>query len=295
MPLSYLRKRFQISKSVFPWKPNNYGAQDFVPVESKLNSRLGISKGSKVHVFAGYYGNWAHALAESTKVRYTDASKEFTEIAKKRGMGSVSYKTIAAELAPVRKNIFDWSFSFEPFPLIGHKGINAVASRALLNKKGLKVLYSERENERGKTLTEAISFVGNVYGAKMVTKKVRLNALKTSEKLSKEITFPRMQEFTLVTLLTNPLAREKVALDLKVQNFLDKLIKSNNPRGYNNPIIPLMTQKKLASVKRTQSKDFEFAHKMAPIIASKLGITLREVKESLSRLEELSKLYAKLG
>jgi hypothetical protein len=295
MPFSYLRKRFQVKKSVFPWKPATFGAQDHVPVELNLHSKIGISKGSKVHVFAGYYGNWTHALADEVKrVRYTDASKEFTSIAKERGAKNVSYKTIAAELAPVRRNAFDWSFSFEPFPLLGHKGIFQTTSRSLLNKKGLKVLFSEREKDRGKDLIEAISFIAGIYKAKLSTKKIRLSAVKTSDKLNDSITFPRIREFSVVTLLTNPLARENVFLDLRVQNLVDKAIKKSNPSAYNREA-PLTESKKEASTIRTQKKDFEFAVKMIPVLSKQLKVTPNVIKESLDRLRKLSELYAKVN
>ena len=295
MPNSYLRKRFHLDKSIFPWHSNPYGAQDFVPVDPKLHSKLGVSKGAKIHVFAGYYGNWAHALAEGSKrVRYTDASKDFTDFARKQSVRNVSYKTIAAELAPIRKNAFDWSFSFEPFPLLGHKGIGSVVSRALLNRKGLKVLFSDRERERGRALIDSIKFVGEVYGAKMKTEKVELDTTKTSDKLNNTITFPRMHEFTVITLLTNPLAREKAAFDLKVQNIVDKAIKKTNPQSYGRAS-PLLSTKRDASIKRTHLKDFEFASSLGPVLAKQLKISPKTVKESLVRLKKLAELYERVN
>lgn len=290
MPSSFLRKRFHVSNSIFPWKPNMYGAQDFVPIESNLHSKLGINKGSKIHVFAGYYGNWAHALSEGSKrVRYTDASKEFTQIAMKKRSNKISYKTVPAELAPVRRNAFDWSFSFEPYPLFGHNGIGMVVTRSLLNRKGLKVLFSERAKGQEGDFFGKLKALGDVYGAKTKSELIGINTLKTSDKMRETSSFPRKNEFTMVTILTNPLSQEKAFFDLRVQNLVDKAIKRNNSNSYNRPS-PLIGEKAIASKKRTQKRDFDFASTLVPLLSKQLKVSPKTVKESLVRLKQISEI-----
>ena len=55
--------------------------QRTIPHDKYLLEKLGIEEGSILLVIAGYYGDWANALAEAgCKIIYSDISKDLTNV-----------------------------------------------------------------------------------------------------------------------------------------------------------------------------------------------------------------------
>jgi len=194
--------------------PHIPSEQDFVPTDRKLIEKLGLKKGEKVLVFAGGHGDWANALArKKMKVFYTDASKKMTSYAEKRFSKSKisSFRAREASLQPQLKKKFDWSFSFEPVPLEPSWNLTFALLRSLLNKKGAKFVYRERDDPFGPKINKEFE---KIYGIKIRTKLELLFGIRHGKK--------QLKECNIITIKTNNEARKKVNIDLKVMNFLRK-------------------------------------------------------------------------
>ncbi|MDP3742010.1 MAG: hypothetical protein Q8R15_01710 [Candidatus Micrarchaeota archaeon] len=99
---------------------------------------------SKVLFFAGAAGDWAHELAHTMEVHYTDASKAMTQHAQTRFGDNrtariKSFRTANAMRWPVKLE-YDYLASFEPAPLI--EIIPLITLRALAHSKGIRIARS---------------------------------------------------------------------------------------------------------------------------------------------------------
>lgn len=235
----------------------NYPArQRIVPVSKGLSEKLGIEKNSKIHFFAGGYGNWAKALARDNKVRYSDASRKLVKNLKKytKAKGLQSIRTLEGSQWPRKRKKFDWSISFEPIPMTGAP-LTLALSRSLLNNKGAKLIYGEYPaitpyyNKALKTARQ----VEKAYGAECTEKK---NIKNIDE---------RARKIDIITLLTNEKARKKAWVDLQI-------LKATRAKHGEKP--KKATVKELFQSRRVQ----------------KLGLTKKQVIQSLKRLEKLGKI-----
>ncbi len=119
-------------------------SQSLIPKDPHLLQKLGIQKGEKIIYFMGCYGDWAKAISKQTHLTYTDATRSIIDFAKEKNKGNIKqFKLITAEMAPQRPMIYDWSFSYEPIPLLAAKTLKLNLTRSLLNKKGGKIIFSE--------------------------------------------------------------------------------------------------------------------------------------------------------
>jgi len=193
--------------------PPHGGRQYFVPRDNLLREKVGLTRGDAVLVVAGYYGDWARALAEFSKVTYSDISKGSLEYVKKDKGKIRQFRLAAAERVPRLQKIYDWSFSFEPFPLLSYGGIEHMLLRSLLNRKGAKIVISERPDFDA--FDGPLTQVAGIYGAKFEQKDVEIHGRHRA--VDRENITCRV-----LTVRTNNNARRKAALDLKVINELNK-------------------------------------------------------------------------
>lgn len=217
------RRRFLVPHEVKifadadPWSvPSVRAAQATVPADPRLLHHLGIEPGSKILFFAGYTGNWAKALAEQAEVHFTDASAGMVRRARllqeqnPEGTRIRSFRTREASRIPLSKNRFDWSVSFEPFPLYWGGGLPLSLLRSLLNRKGAKIVISNPDNvgfERN-----VLAVIARAYGASWNKREFDL--------LVREGPFasgrPEPKSHAVFSLETNDPARHKAMQDLKV-------------------------------------------------------------------------------
>ncbi|MBI2529838.1 MAG: hypothetical protein HYW05_01725 [Candidatus Diapherotrites archaeon] len=193
----------------------HYKYQNTNPRDPSLLRKLGIAKRDKVLVFAGYFGRWAKALANcGAVVHYTDISQGFVTYAKKkfghnqqflRDKNIASFRARNALLIPQIKNKYDWSFSFEPIPLLNII-LPFTLMRSLLNKKGaIVVSYTAT-----KIFSEEIKKIAKIYNAKSRTKEIYIKCFRWQDKSVRN----RLHEISI--LITNPAAQKMVENDLAV-------------------------------------------------------------------------------
>lgn len=197
-------------------------SQEHIPVEKNLATKIGMNKGDKVVVFAGYLGDWAGGLSHQTKVTYTDLNHTFKEFVRKQKRASISrFKVIAGESIPQRARIYDWSFSFEPIPLVYEGTMGVSLTRSLLNNKGAKIIFSHSyELESADCWSKYVKPLSKIYGVEVDFSRVSLNSQRARSHFG--ISPPVERKFDLMTIHTNPLARKKAFLDVRLLNTIDK-------------------------------------------------------------------------
>ena len=200
--------------------------QHFIPNDKHLHEKIGVEKNQKVLVFAGCYGDWANSLSKFSSVRYTDIGQEMTQYAKSRFSGAVSsFRASPAELVPQRARVFDWSFSFEPYPLIRTGGLEMALVRSLINTKGAKIVFNVLKEAghvkwRGMKHSQCEALAKRVakrYGAEVDVKVVDINGTRSISSAHKDV---GNKSCLIVTLKTNSRARKKALFDLSVLKFL---------------------------------------------------------------------------
>lgn len=231
-------------------------SQEHIPVEKNLATKIGMNKGEKILVFAGYLGDWANGLSHETRVTYTDLNHTFKEFVRKQKRASISrFKVIAGESVPQRARIYDWSFSFEPIPLVNSGTMSVSLARSLLNNKGAKIIFSPMyEVESAECWSKYVKPLSKIYGVEVDYSRVPLNSQRARSHFGIEA--PVIRKFDLMTIKTNPVARKKAFLDVRLINAIDK---ANFYAG---------------GVSTRQ-------------LAKRFGVTHREVIESVKRLELL--------
>ncbi len=190
--------------------------QKLIPRDPLLLKKLGIQKGAKINYFASFYGDWVRTMAKETKLKATDANigmKEFVQSRKYK----IPFRAIAAQSYPRIKNAYDWSVSFEPFPLLHIAGLELTAMRGLLNKKGMKIITSAYKSSLlEKDFSSKLETVARIYGADLLQKKVNvLSSMQYGQK-------PQNEYVHVITLFTNNIAREKVYRDLQLISAIEK-------------------------------------------------------------------------
>ncbi|HNV01184.1 MAG TPA: hypothetical protein PKK60_02030 [archaeon] len=197
-------------------------SQDYIPVEKNLATKIGMNKGEKVLVFAGYLGDWAGGLSHETRLTYTDLNHTFKEFVRKQKRASISkFKVIAGESVPQRPKIYDWSFSFEPIPLVNSGTMSVSLARSLLNNKGAKIIFSPMyEVESAECWSKYVKNLSKIYGVEVDYSRIPLNSQRARSYFG--ISSPSIRKFDLMTIHTNPIARKKAFLDLRLLNVVDK-------------------------------------------------------------------------
>jgi len=245
------RAKIKVSKG---WGVASYprNAQEFVPRDPKLMQKIGLKKGERIIFFAGCYGDWAAALSKSCEVKYTDVSDEMLRAAKAKNPNAAkSFRVAAAETVPQRMKVFDWSFSFEPYPLSMHRGINLSLMRSLLNRKGLLMVFSpmvDARNEIRAFFERRTRKIAELYGAGFEKKSVVVHG-------EGKKGFENRKSYVFV-MRTNNVAREKVRTDLKVLKLLERE--------------ETLTRKELSE---------------------RVGVSLKDINESIRRIGSIGRLH----
>ncbi len=297
MPISFFRLRAHLKKRIKPWKVNLFGSQDFSPTSFRISKRMGIKKGEKVLVFAGYFGDWAKYLMPLAKITFTDLSRDYTERFSRTVSGAKT-KTIPAEIIPVRAKKYNWSFSFEPFPLVEQGGLTYALSRSMLNKNGSKIVFSNQNLARNDLLKRVSQKVAKIYDAEFVLSNFSVDVISAMDTLRKKqgsdsenIVFqraaPTKKQMNLITIKTNPLSRRKAFVDNLLLNIIDKEMKKEFKNNYSRS----KTKSGLRPTKKTTQKDYDFALTLVPLLSKKLNLSEQEVKQSIERLKQLSMVY----
>ncbi len=225
MPVFRVPHYQSLLHSTSRWKIGPEGTQSVEPL-GQLHDKIGIEPGSQVLFFAGSYGDWAHGLAQTTQVHYTDASREMVDHAKKRfeGKGIKRFSTVDAVHWPNSRN-YDYLVSYEPVPLA--KGqLPIITLRALANTKGIRVIASEASlgaplDYRG-MLGEGIGVkMARLYDAKrrLYTRLIRCIGATPYWLPKKEAI---AENFHVIEINSNEETRKKAKLDLSVISALQK-------------------------------------------------------------------------
>lgn len=206
------------------WPKNPYGSESFhrrqyypskhsfSPKDPVLLKKIGIKEKDRVYYFAGFEGSWAKAIASfGPEVTFTDISKHYVEKAKESGFRYQRVLRKEAGRYPRKPLRYDWSFSFEPFPVLRDNPLMPVM-RGLLNKKGLKfVVFGKGWKKPIKHyLNSKIFPLCNLYGAKLVFSETKTKG-KTPGSAEKNASL------MIVTVHSNNNARQKAWLDLLVR------------------------------------------------------------------------------
>lgn len=190
-----------------PWE--HFGAHDTVPNDPAITSKIGFKSGEKVLGVASYAGTWLKTFQDQgVKVTYSDLSKTQVKDERQRRRFQ-QVRRANATLVPQIAEAYDWTFSFEPYPLIGF-GFPLTAIRSLLNKKGMKIASGERsydDNVFGFPIEE----IGKIYGAKTVSRTPIISDY------NGEAVKVRIDE-----LYTNDAARRKAQIDLRMMRIAEK-------------------------------------------------------------------------
>jgi len=299
MPLSFFRRRAHLKKKVIPWKMNIMGTQDYAPRDLSVRKKMGIKQGERVLVFAGYFGEWARALTPKTRVTFTDPSAEYTR-AFKAHQSEARVKTIPGEIIPTKNGTYDWSFSFEPFPLVGHGGIIHTISHSLMNKGGVKIAYSNQDPARNTQLRKIASQVASVYGAQVTETRFSADMLRSLDTLRKRAqsdaenlrfseASPVRETINLLTIRTNPAARRMADIDASVMNLVDKEIKQREGKNYARVN---QRNRVIKPTKQITQKDYSFALTIIPALSRRLGLSERETLQSINRLKKMADIYS---
>lgn len=112
--------------------------QDLVP--KKAAGILGLDPGSKIIIFAGGAGDWAHCLAaDGLQVRYTDKSQEVVARVREKFQDPAFEIAQADAFQLPREDTGAFLVSFEPIPMYG-PGFDRFFKRALVHSAGLIII-----------------------------------------------------------------------------------------------------------------------------------------------------------
>jgi hypothetical protein len=121
--------------------------QKTIPDDVDLLEKVYLKQNEKILVVAGFFGDWANALADAgCKVTYTDISKEFVGYCKKKfGDKFKEYLVCDYSNIPAGED-YDYTFSFEPVS-DGAGSLLLGVIKSLINRKGIIIVHFPRENK----------------------------------------------------------------------------------------------------------------------------------------------------
>ncbi|MCX6741743.1 MAG: hypothetical protein NTX24_01030 [Candidatus Pacearchaeota archaeon] len=257
-PIWAHRPGFGINPKTGKSRKQNILEQSTTPQDKRILEKLKIKKKDKVLAIAGFYASWASKIQEAGAiVSYSDISSSMVNYVKKKiKIRFFEYITANYELIPKAVKKYDWTFVFEACN--GSQGLPIAYLRSLLNNKGGILVYYDREGK------DNVS-TGNkphLYPAIVTT----LAKLYNTKFLIKKIYFEGHTRITPISkiphmvfwLFTNQEARQKALLDLNT--------------------IDLIFNKRNINLKEDSRK---------------LNISPNELKDSLKRISQLSKLIKK--
>jgi hypothetical protein len=222
--------------------------QGVIPDDPQLGKKIGFSPKERILVFAGSYGDWASSLSRFAEVHYTDVSPSMTNYARLKFPSNVrSFRARPAELQPRKKGRFDWSFSFEPFPIMDRGTISLVLLRSLLNNKGAKIVFGGIHSRYGiEDLSRDLMKLRRNYRIRTEKRSFWI-AAKDSGGRSGFSSF-----ISILTVFTNPHAQRKAQLDLKVLQLLNSADKTG--RVITNQEIATRLSVPIQNVKKSRQR-----------------------------------------
>jgi hypothetical protein len=200
----------------------NVKTQATLPDDENLLEKLSLKPNEKVLFIAGYYGNWAKALAKyGINVYYSDVSKNLVDWARKslKERNIKRYFVSDYTLIPSKKMEYDWTFSFEP---IGAKqGLPIAMLRSLLNKGGGKLVVYPRLMAQGginhykssRPLTDIIKLLSRIYNTKYRIERKLISGKTQNGEMT-------IKNHVIITIFSNNLARKNAEFDLKILNIV---------------------------------------------------------------------------
>ncbi len=188
--------------------PDEDNHQSTIPEDPQLMAKLGLAKSEKLHFFCAYTGDWARALSEHCIVHASDISYQNAALLRSKKGKIRSVFRIAAQIAKLKQHgPFDWSISYEPYPVTDPAGsFEHVLRLSLLNRRGLKMIFNAEPQNVTLMMDHSIpgrmSSFAKLYGAKFVLEE---RAIQTT-------TGPSL--FRIYSLHTNGNARKLAGIDL---------------------------------------------------------------------------------
>jgi len=235
----------------------NQERHKYIPKSKNLATKLGLNPKERIHFFAAFSGEWSKALAEqgltvdTSDITFTQSRK----LNKNKGELN-NINNLPAELHNIIPEYYDWSISYEPIPIHGNLALEYTWRTGLLNKKGMKIIYSPtfKQSETSRYIARLKKF-SELYG---ITFKEDFVILYSRN--SKDTNVP--VRYQIITITTTPEARRKADLDI----FVERRI----------------TSSKINLIK------LKLKHII--IIAKEFGKTEREIFESIKRIIILNNL-----
>ena len=132
-------------------------------------------------------------------------------------LGRIAHTRVqAAEYGAVVPNFYDWSFSFEPYPVFDRCfGVEEVSRLGLLNNLGLKVAYKSEGCVLDENHGLRLACLAEVYEASMDTKVVEIDGFAGGK--------AGTYKSSIISLATNPKARKKAELDIYVERAMHSI------------------------------------------------------------------------
>src|SRR5262249_34338755 len=118
--------------------------QDAWPVDPNLLEKLGMKRGDRVFGFAGYLADWLVPLSQQgARLVYNDLDPVVVDWVR-RHRSTEFRKEFEIRVGdpfidPRRTNQYEWSFSFEPWPVCWGE-LPFVIIRSMLNRKGFMMV-----------------------------------------------------------------------------------------------------------------------------------------------------------
>jgi hypothetical protein len=191
------------------WKKKIARSQHTLVSDKSLLRKIGLDRKDSILIIAGYYGDWADAIARAgCETTYSELSKSLVDYARRRfGKNDKIQKFMQANYVnvPKKEQGFDWTVTFEPVGI--NMGLPLAVVRSLLNRKGFKVIHYPRENKPLEKYHN-IKVIASAYGAGFERKSVFINGIDQKLRTLKG-------KHIVTTVLTNDKARHMARTDLQ--------------------------------------------------------------------------------
>jgi hypothetical protein len=208
------------------WIDKSETYQETIPNDKNLLQKLEISVKDYILFIAGYYGDWANAIAESgCHTDYSEISPEIVNFAKNKfGKNKNIKKFIISDFAkiPEKNEYYDWTVSFEPVST--KSGLILAVIRSLMNNKGIKIIMFPRESLSANKY-DHLKLISEVYNCLFDSKEVFINSINHSGNLVKG-------NHKIITIQINKKAKELALKDIRAmeknnfsQDSLERLSK----------------------------------------------------------------------
>ncbi|MFH0971727.1 MAG: hypothetical protein V1835_04115 [Candidatus Micrarchaeota archaeon] len=209
------------SRSLAESRKGRYSGKrhEFIPTDQKLLRLIGLTANDRIHYFSAYSGEWAQKLADlGARVDASDISKDIVARLKSNPGKIRRIFQAAGETGAIVPTYYDWSVSYEPFPIIrGDYGVNSLIRMGLINREGIKLIFSRTIIEPG-WVKPSLKAIAKIYGADVEQKIVHIRGGPPVGRRPRQTRF-----MTVFTIRTNPKIRKKAELDLFLERRLPLL------------------------------------------------------------------------